>query len=333
MHPLAVHIDLRTRCATRAALIAALALAAVATPAAVHAQKGQSAATDTSTAGAGGAIQGYVYFDADGDGAFGPSESAVAGVPIRLLGPEGVDTAATDSRGLYQFTALGAGSYDVAIDTSALAVLLGTADGLDVPGYDALPVAGETLSGVSFGLDASEVGLLAEALAKAVSAVQAALPNALPNALPGAADPMVAATDTVTASTAADDTGALTATAAMTATTDVTTTSATTEAMRPSSKGGRQTGGATTATTSTTAAGTEVVTTTAAVDASTTTAAGGDAMDGVVAAAAATSGGPATMPDGGLADLFGPGTLAALASVLGLLGGIGATRRRSRDPR
>lgn len=320
MHPLTARFDPPVRSAARAALVAALAFAAVAAPAVVHAQKGQAPAA---AAPAGGAIQGYVYLDADGDGAFGPSESAVAGVPIRLLGPEGADTAATDTRGFYQFTGLGGGSYAVAIDTTALAVLLGTTDGLDVPGYDTLTVAGETLSGVNFALDAAQVGLLAEALAKAVTAVQAALPNGLP----GATDAL-----TATAAGAAVDTGAemtattvTTSTTDVTATTELTTATAVTTTARPSTKGGRQTGGRTAAmTTTTTAAATDAASTTAAAATTAT-------MAGVVAAAETAPGSPATMPGGGLADLFGPGALAAIASVLGLLGGIGAAgRRRSR---
>lgn len=307
-----------------AAAVAAVALAAVAGPAAVHAQKGRDVA-----AGARGAIQGYVYLDANGDGAFGPSESAVAGVPIRLLGPEGADAASTDVRGLYQFSGLGPGTYAVAIDTTALAVLLGSADGLDVPGYDALSVSGTTLTGVNFALDAAQVSRLATALAKAVAAVQAALPAGATTAMTStgaAAVQGVTVTERATTTTGAAATEPMTATAAATATTAAT--------MTRGVKGGRQLSAAAAAMTTTTSASGAVTTTAAArvvtATAAITTAAAMTAgkMAGARAAVSASSGGPAAMPTGGLADLFGPGALAAIAGLLSVLGGVGALRRR-----
>lgn len=308
----------------RAAAATALALAAVAAPAAVQAQKGQSSA-DPAT---GGAIQGYVYYDADGDGAFGPDESAVVGVPVRLDGPEGGDTAATNAEGLYQFTGLGPGRYRVAVDTSALAVLLGSAEGLDVPGYDALAVTSETLTGVNFALDGDQVATLSAALAKAVAAVQAALPGSLPGAAP---PPVVGAAEGLTATAVAEAIAANSATAATTATTAATaTTSATaTLASTPTaatavvgSKGGRQMGAAAPTTTTASAA---AMTETAAL---TTTMAATTGLASAAAGAEAGTGAPDGMPGGGLGDVFGATALAGLAAVLGLLGGFGALRRR-----
>jgi uncharacterized repeat protein (TIGR01451 family) len=83
------------------------------------------------------AISGRVFIDNNNNGIFEAGESPVAGVSVQLLTAGTstvVQSTTTDTQGLYQFTALAAGSYDVRVIRPP-----GLLDGLENPG-DSRPV-------------------------------------------------------------------------------------------------------------------------------------------------------------------------------------------------
>ncbi len=77
-------------------------------------------------------LSGYVYFDANNDGVFDPTESGISGATVDLLDADGNPTgltAATDSNGFYSFDNLMPGTYRLAENQPA-----GYLDGLDTAG-------------------------------------------------------------------------------------------------------------------------------------------------------------------------------------------------------
>ncbi|MHC5010057.1 MAG: SdrD B-like domain-containing protein [Planctomycetota bacterium] len=92
-----------------------------------------------------GSFSGRVFFDADGNGEFGPGDTGAQGVLVRLLDANGAPTGMsdpTDADGLYAFPALPDGGYQAATDDQGTfgggSIVLGR----DVEGVDlALPPA------------------------------------------------------------------------------------------------------------------------------------------------------------------------------------------------
>lgn len=73
--------------------------------------------------GATARLEGFAYFDADGDRRPGPSDPPLAGVGVRLVARGTRDTiasAVSDAQGEYTIAALPVGSYLVAVDTTNL---------------------------------------------------------------------------------------------------------------------------------------------------------------------------------------------------------------------
>jgi len=62
-----------------------------------------------------GAVSGFVYADTDGNEGFDPpAETGLAGVSVRLVDGDGAEqTAVTDNQGMYEFTDLSGGDYEV----------------------------------------------------------------------------------------------------------------------------------------------------------------------------------------------------------------------------
>jgi len=107
---------------------------------------GTGGSTSASGAASRGSIRGLVYEDRDGDGALDPDEPGVAGVGVRMTGggPWFAGTTAPD--GSYEFPALSAGTYEVAVDVPA-GRLLTTVDR-----HSGIVVGGNTSLGNDFGL-------------------------------------------------------------------------------------------------------------------------------------------------------------------------------------
>ena len=93
-------------------------------------------------------LSGHVYHDRSNDGVFSPAtEEGIAGVVVKLLDENGVDTglrATTDTTGFYKFNNLRAGKYSVMEVQPS-----GWLDGIDTPGNlggVAAPVPGDMIS-------------------------------------------------------------------------------------------------------------------------------------------------------------------------------------------
>jgi len=112
-----------------------------------------------------GAVEGYVWWDQDGNGVRDAGETGVSGVLVRLFDDQGsaLDSVATSGSGFYNFGPFVAGEYRVSVDTtSALSGAIPTRDpdGVLSPHFAWLPVdCSGTLSDQDFGYQPVQVGL------------------------------------------------------------------------------------------------------------------------------------------------------------------------------
>jgi hypothetical protein len=107
-------------------------------------------------------LSGHVFYDANNNGKFDPTETGIQGVTMTLTGPAGTPmTATTDARGFYHFDALTPGAYTVA-ETEPPNVLngidtAGTKGGTvnNIPGHEtisAIPISfGDSAENYDFG--------------------------------------------------------------------------------------------------------------------------------------------------------------------------------------
>lgn len=108
---------------------------------------GSSGSSGSGAAGSGhGSIRGLVYEDRDGDGVLDPDEAGVSGVGVRMTGGGPWFAGMTAPNGSFEFPALSAGSYDVAIDVPEGRKLTTT------DRYSDIVVGADTRLGNDFGL-------------------------------------------------------------------------------------------------------------------------------------------------------------------------------------
>lgn len=95
-------------------------------------------------------ISGYVYYDANDNGAFDSGEKGLQGVTMTLTGANGAtQTATTDSTGAYSFQTLAPGTYTVTESTEPTGYLLGTDTAGTNGGTVNAASPGENISGIT----------------------------------------------------------------------------------------------------------------------------------------------------------------------------------------
>jgi hypothetical protein len=102
-----------------------------------------------------GGISGTVFVDDNGNGTRDPDEAGLAGVTVALNGAPGA-TATSGADGVYEFSGLLAGAYQVAAPEPAAGLALGTPTPLA-----ALVAAGQDVAGLDFGYVAGRIAGMA----------------------------------------------------------------------------------------------------------------------------------------------------------------------------